>query len=104
MWYTIQSQWGNRQTNHHCVHAHCVNGGLGHDHKMLPKQAADQDAVDAVTRQRDTITGTAADTELLLPFAQDPDHASTAAPPEDEQDIFGREEPLRMDEEILNFQ
>ena len=64
----------------------------------------DQDAVDAVTRQRDTITRTAADTEVLLPFAQDPDQASTAAPPDDERDLFGREEALRMDEEIMNFQ
>ena len=68
------------------------------------KQTTDQDAVDAVTRQRDTITRTAADTEVLLPFAQDPDQASTAAPPGDERDLFGREEALRMDEEIMDFQ
>ena len=74
-------QWGNRETNHHYVHAHCVNGGLGHDHELFPKQATDQDAVDAVTRKRDTITKKATDTEVLLPFAQDPDQASTAAPP-----------------------
>ena len=97
-------QWSNRDTNHHYIHAHCVNGGLGHGHELLPKQAADPDAVDAVTRQQDTITRTAADTEVLLPFAQDPDQASTAAPPDDEQDLFGREEALRMDEEIMNFQ
>ena len=97
-------QWGSRETNHHYVHAHCVNGGLGHDHELFPKQATDQDAVDAVTRQRDTITRTAADTEVLLPFAQDPEQASTAAPPDDERDLFGREEALRMDEEIMDFQ
>ena len=97
-------QWGNRQTNNHYVHAHCVNGGLGHDHELYPKLADDQEAVDAVTRQRDTITRTAADTELLLPFAQDPDQASTVAPPDDERDLFGREEALRMDEEIMDFQ
>ena len=74
-------QWGNRETNQLYVHAHCVNGGLGHDHELLPKLADDQEAVDAVTRQRDTITRTAADTEVLLPFGQDPDQASTAAPP-----------------------
>ena len=61
-------QWDNRETNHHYVHAHCVNGGLGHDHELLPMQAGDQDAIDAVTRQRDTITRTAADTEVLLPL------------------------------------
>ena len=54
--------------------------------------------------QRDTITRTAADLEVLLPFAQDPDQASTAAPPDDERDLFGREEALRMDEEIMDFQ
>ena len=94
----------NRETNHHYVHAHCVNGGLGHDHELHPKLATDQEAVDAVTRQRDTITRTAADTEVLLHFAQDPDQASTAAPPDDERDSFGREEALRMDEEIMDFQ
>ena len=72
--------------------------------ELFPRQATDQDAVDAVTRQRDTITRTAADTEVLLPFAQDPDQASTAAPPDDERDLFGREEALRMDEEIMDFQ
>ena len=61
-------QWGSRDTTNHYVHAHCINGGLQHDHELFPKQAADQDAVDAVTRQRDTITRTAADTEVLLPF------------------------------------
>ena len=71
---------------------------------MFPKQATDQDAVDAVTRQRDTITRTAADTEVLLPFAQDAEQASTASPPDDERDLFGREEALRMDEEIMDFQ
>ena len=30
-------QWGNRETNHHYVHAHCVNGRLGHDHELFPK-------------------------------------------------------------------
>ena len=94
-------QWGNCETNQHHVHAHCVNGGLGHDHEL---QATDQDAVDVVTRQRNTITRTAADAEVLLSFAQDPDQASTAAPPDDDQDLFGREEALRMDEEIMDFQ
>ena len=97
-------QWSNCETNQHYVHAHCVNGGLGHDHELHPKLADDQEAVDAVTRQRDTITRTAADTEVLLPIAQDPDQASTAAPPDDERDLFGREEALRMDEEIMDFQ
>ena len=94
-------QWGNRETNHR--YAYCVNGGPGHDHEFFPKQTADQDADDAGTRQRDTITRTAADAEVLLPFAQVPDQASTAAP-HDERDLFGREEALRMDGEIMDFQ
>ena len=49
-------------------------------------------------RQRETIIRTAADTEILLPFAQDPDQASTAASPDNEQDLLGREEALRTDE------
>ena len=97
-------QWSSRDTNNHYVHAHCINGGLRHDHELFPKQATDQDAVDAVTRQRDTITRTAADTEVLLPFAQDAEQASTAAPPDDEPDLFGREDALRMDEVIMDFQ
>ena len=78
-------QWGNRETNQHRAHTNGVNGGLGHDHEFVPKQDGYQDAVDAVIRQRDTITRTATDTELLLPFAQDPDQASSAAPSDDEQ-------------------
>ena len=57
-----------------------------------------------IKKQLMTITRTAADTEVLLAFAQDPDQASTAAPPEDERDLSGREEALRMDEEIMDFQ
>ena len=72
--------------------------------ELHPKQPLDQGAVESVTRQGDTITRTAADTEVLLPFAQDPDQASTAAPPDDERDLCGREEALRMDEEIMNIQ
>ena len=79
-------QWRNSETNDHYVHAHCINGRLGHDHELHPKLTDDQEAVDAVT-----ITRTVTDTEVLLPFAQDPDKASTAAPPDDGRDLFGRE-------------
>ena len=67
-----------------CIHT-VSTGVFGHDHELLPKQSTDQDAVDAVTRQRDNITRTAADTEALLLFTQDPDQASTPAPLDDEQ-------------------
>ena len=87
------------------TYMHTVSTGVsGIDHELHPKLADDQEAVDAVTRQRDTTTRTAADTEVLLPFAQDPDQASTAAPPYGERDLCGREEALRMDEEIMDFQ
>ena len=96
-------QWGNLQTNNHYVHAHCIYGGLGLDHELHPKVADDQEAVDAVTRQRDTIPEQQR-TQVLLFVAQDPDQAPTAAPPDDERDLFGREEALRMVEEIMDFQ
>ena len=64
----------------------------------------DQEAVAFVARQRDCVIRAAADKDVLLPLAQDLDQASTAAPADDEQDLFGREEALRMDEEIMDFQ
>ena len=58
------------------TYMHTVSTGVsGMIMNCSQKQTADQDAVDAVTRQRDTITRTAADTEVLLPFAQDSDQA-----------------------------
>ena len=78
-------QWGNRETNHHYEHSHCVHGGLDHDHELHPKQALDQEAVEAVSRQ----------CQIII---------RAAALPDDEQDLFGREEALRMDEEIMNCQ
>ena len=66
----------------------------------------DQEAVEAVSRQHETVISAAADTEVPLPcaLAQDPDQASTAAPADDEQDLFAREEAFRMDDEIMDFQ
>ena len=61
------------------VHAHCVNGGIGRDLELHPQQPFDQEAVEAVSRQRETIIRAAADTEVLLPFAQDPDQDSTTS-------------------------
>ena len=96
-------QWGNGESNNAYVHARCVNGGAGHDHELHPKQPLDQEAVEAVSRRRDTVIKAAADTEVLLPFAHDPHQASTAAPADDEQDLSGREEALRMDDESMDF-
>ena len=60
------------------VHAHCIIGGVAHDHELHPKTPTDQDAVEAMTRQRDCITQTAADSEVHLPIATGSDQASTA--------------------------
>ena len=97
-------QWGDRESNNAYVHAHRVNGGIGHDHELHTKQPLDQEAVEAVSRQRKTVTRAATDTEVLLPFPRHPDQASTAAPADDEQDLFGREKALFMDDEIMDFQ
>ena len=92
-------QWGSRETNVHCVHAHCVNGVSG-----MIMNCSRSKLLIRMQSMQSTITRTAADTEVLLPYAQDLDQASTAAPPDDERDLFGREEALRMDEEIMDFQ
>ena len=56
------------------VHARCANGGA-HDHELHPKQPTDQDAVEAVARQRDCVTQTAADSEILLSLTAGSDAA-----------------------------
>ena len=97
-------QWSNRTSQRAYDHAQCVNGGVAHDHELHPKQPTDQDAVEYVTRQRDCVTQAAADSQILLPTTASSDQASTAAPADDEPSLFGREEALRLDEEIINFQ
>ena len=89
----------------HC-HATSTSGGRcrkcacsGH-----PKQPTDEDAVQYVTCQRHCVTQAAADSQILLPITSSSDQASTAAPADDEPSPFGREEALRLDEEIINFQ
>ena len=48
-------QWGNRESNNAYFHAHCVDGGVGHDHELHPKQPLDQEAVESVARQRESV-------------------------------------------------
>ena len=48
-------QWRNRNTQRACVHAHCVNGGVARDHELHPKQPSDQEAVEFVARQRESV-------------------------------------------------
>ena len=86
------------------VHAHCTDGGVAHDQELHPKKPTDQDVVAAVARQRDCITQAAANSEILLLPTASSDQAPTAAPADDELSMFGREEALRVDEEIMNIQ
>ena len=67
--------------NSHCayVHAPVSHWGVAHDHEVHPKHSTDQDAVETAARQRDCVIRAAAD-------------------------LFGREEALRLDEEIMDFQ
>ena len=97
-------QWSNRESHRAYVHALRINGGVARDHELHPKQPTDQDAVEPVTRQRDWITKAAADSEIHLLLTASSDQASTAAPADDELNMFGREEALRLDEEIIHFQ
>ena len=92
-------QWSDRNSQRACVHAQCVDGGVAQDHELHPKQPTDQDAVEAVSRQRDCV----ADSEIPLPLTAGSDQASTAAHADDEPSLFGREEALRLDEETMNF-
>ena len=96
-------QLGNRDSQRaDYVHATCVHGGGGHYHEFLPKHPTDQDLVERVVQIRNSIIQAASDSEILLPIAASSD-ASTAAPPDDEPVTFGREEAVRLDEDIMNF-
>ena len=97
-------QWSNRNSQRAYVHAQCITGGVAHDHEFHPKQPTDRGAVESVARQRDCVTQTAADSEILLPLTASSDQASTAAPSDDEPSMFARAEALLLDEEIMNFQ
>ena len=49
-------------------------------------------------------TQAAADSQVLLLLAPDSEEASTIAPAGDDQNLFGRDEALPLDEEIMDFQ
>ena len=57
---TRLQQWCSR--NSHCAHVHaqCVNGGVAHDHELLPKHPTVQDVVETVVRQRECVNRAAA--------------------------------------------
>ena len=97
-------QLGNRDSQRaDYVHATCVHGGGGHFHELLPKHPTDQDSVERVVQIRKSIIQAASDSDILLPIIASSD-ASTEAPPDDEPVTFGREEALRLGEDVVNFQ
>ena len=74
------------------------------DHEVHLKQPTDQDSDEAVARQRDCITQASADSGIILSLTASFDQASTAVLADDEPAMFGREEVLRFDEELMSFQ
>ena len=94
---------GNRESNNAYYHAQSSTEVLLTIMSCIRKHPTEQDAVKAITRQRDCITQAAAVSEVPLPIATGSDQASTAAPADDDQSLFGRE-ALRMVEEIMDFQ
>ena len=53
-------QWCSRNSHYAYVHAQCVNGGVAHDHELLPKHPTVQDVVETVVRQRECVNRAAA--------------------------------------------
>ena len=96
-------QWSNRGAQRHHVHAQCVAEGLKSNHELIPKKPSDNEAKDAVIRLRDNILNAAADVEVVLPI-HDPHEDSSTDTPEDEDTLFDREEALRHDDAIMDFQ
>ena len=96
-------QWSNRGAQRHYVHAQCVAGGLKSNHELIPKNPTDNEAKEAVIRLRDDILNAAADVEVVLPI-HDPHDDSSTDTPVDEYTLFDREEALRHDEAIMDFQ
>ena len=74
-------EWGNRESDNAYVHAQCINRGVAHDHELHRKTPTDQDAVEAITRQHESVVRAAADTKVLSLFATG--LVFTAAPADD---------------------
>ena len=97
-------QWGCRDAQRAYVHAQCVKRGLKPTHEFLPKNpTADQEAVDSVIRLRDSVLSAAAEVEVVLPI-HDPQEDNSRVAPDDEDRLFDREEALRHDDAIMDFQ
>ena len=82
------------------VHTQCIQGVIGLEiHSELP---LDQDAVNQVTTLRDPSHIASASHEVILLVECDSER-STAGPFDDDV-LFSREEALRLDDQIMNFQ
>ena len=96
-------QWGNRGAQRAYLHAQCVSGGLQAHHELVAKTQADQEARDSVIRLRDSIFNAAAEVEVVLPI-HDPQEDNSTVAPDDEDRLFDREDALRHDDAIMDFQ
>ena len=96
-------QWANHDSQRADVHAQCITGGIGRDHELVPKVPADNEAKDAVIRLE---TACVVQPPPLKWFSSSTIHTTTTPRrPDDEDDrLFDREEALRHDDAIMDFQ
>ena len=84
------------------VHAQCITGGIGRDRELVLKVPADIEARDNVICMRDSVLSAAAAAEVVLPIHDPHEDNSTDAPDDDR--LFDREEALRHNDAIMEFQ
>ena len=96
-------QWANRNTQRAYVHAHGITGGIGRDHERVSKAATDNEARDTVVPFRDSGHRRPQLWKWSSPFTRQMDDNSTEAPDDDDR-LFDREEALRHDDAIMDFQ
>ena len=97
-------QWSNRQTNNHYVHAHCVNGGLVTIMNCVQSKLGIKKQLMLSPANVKPSSGQLRTQRYLCLLYRTRIKSQQLLPPVDEQDLFGREGALRMDDEIMNFQ
>ena len=95
-------QWSNRDTQLAYVHAECMKGGLKTSHEFVPKNPKDTDAKEAVLCLRNSVLHAATEAGVVLPI-YDPNEDNSRVGPDDEDRTFDREEDLRLDDAIMDF-
>ena len=73
------------------------------NHELFPKSPTETEAMDSVIRLRDGVLSAAVAAEVVLPI-HDPHENNSTEAPDDEDRLFDREEPLRHDDAIMDFQ